>query len=104
MPTTKAAPVTRSVGITILDYSDSVRRGSYAYIEIQGAPNTDYTCEVQYKTTMSSADGHGTKRSDGNGNVSWKWKVGSRTSLDYMPTIYIDGGGDSVSVEFDVTE
>ncbi len=81
-----------------------MRRGSYAFIEIQGAPNTDYTCEVQYKTTMSNADGLGTKRSDGNGNVSWKWKVGSRTSLDYMPTIYIDGGGDSVSVEFEVTE
>ncbi len=103
-PTTKAAPVTRSVGITIIDYSDSVRRGAYAYIEIQGAPNTDYTCEVEYKSGMSEASGLGTKSSDANGNVSWKWKVGTRTSLNYTPTIYIDGGGDSVSVQFDVTE
>lgn len=97
-------PVTRSVGIRIVDYSESVRRGAYAFIEILGAPNTDYTCAVEYKTTMSSADGLGAKRSDSDGSVSWRWKVGSRTSLDYMPTIYIDGGGDSISVEFDVTE
>lgn len=101
-PTETPRPVTRSVGIIILDYSDEVRRGSYAFIKIQGAPNTDYDCEVEYKTTMSSADGLGTKRSDENGIVSWRWKVGSRTSLDYSPTIYIDGGGDSISVQFDV--
>ena len=103
-PTATPKPVTRSVGITILDYSDTVSRGSYAYIKIQGAPNTDYDCEVEYKSGMSTADGLGTKRSDGNGNVSWKWKVGSRTSLDYTPTIYIDGGGDSISVDFDVVK
>lgn len=103
-PTATPKPVTRSVGITILDYSNTVSRGSYAYIKIQGAPNTDYDCEVEYKSGMSTADGLGTKRSDGNGNVSWKWKVGSRTSLDYTPTIYIDGGGDSISVDFDVVK
>jgi len=103
-PATKAAPITRSVGITIIDYSDSVRRGSYAFIEIQGAPNTDYDCEVKYKTKWSDAQGIGIKQSDGNGVVSWRWKVSSNTSLDYMPTIYIEGGGDSVNVQFDVTE
>ena len=103
-PTKTPKPVTRSVGITILDYTDTVSRGSYAYIKIQGAPNTDYDCEVEYKSGMSTADGLGTKRSDGNGNVYWKWKVGSRTSLDYTPTIYIDGGGDSISVDFEVVK
>ncbi len=103
-PVTKAAPVTRNVTITILDYSDSVRRGAYAFIEIHGAPNTDYDCAVEYKSGMSTASGLGTKRSDSEGIVSWRWKVGSRTSLNYTPTIYVDGGGDSVSVSFDVTE
>lgn len=102
-PTFTVTPVMRSTRIMIMEYSDATRRGSYAYIKIQGAPNTDYTCQVQYKTTMSSADGLGKKRSDANGYVSWRWKVGSRTSLDYRPTIYIDGGGDSVSVRFSVT-
>ena len=103
-PATKAAPTTRSIGITILDYSDTVSRGEYAFIKIQGAPNTEYDCAVEYKTTMSNASGLGTKRSDTDGIVSWRWKVGTKTSLDYSPTIYIDGGGDSISVQFDVTK
>jgi len=103
-PASKAAPVTRAAGITIIDYSDSVSRGAYAFIKIQGAPNTDYDCQVMYKTDWSTADGLGVKRSDGEGYVSWKWKVGTRTSLDYTPTIYIDGGGDSISVDFEVTK
>lgn len=103
-PTPTPKPITRSVGITILDYSDTVGRGEYAYIKIQGAPNTDYDCEVEYKSGMSTAEGLGVKQSDGNGKVSWKWKVGSRTSLDYTPTIYIDGGGDSISVDFEVVK
>ena len=102
-PTTKSAPVTRAVGITILDYSDSVSRGAYAFIKIQGAPNTDYDCQVEYKSGWSEASGLGVKQSDANGIVSWKWKVGTRTSLDYTPTIYISGGGDSISVDFEVT-
>ena len=103
-PLTKAAPVTRSTEITIIDYSESVSRGSYAFIKIQGAPNTDYDCEVEYKSGMSEASGLGVKQSDSNGYVSWKWKVGTRTSLDYTPTIYVGGGGDSISVDFDVTK
>ena len=103
-PTATPKPITRSVGITILDYSDTVSRGGYAFIKIQGAPNTDYDCEVEYKSGMSTAQGLGVKQSDGNGNVSWKWKVGSRTSLDYTPTIYIDGGGDSISADFEVVK
>ena len=103
-PTPTPKPITRSVGITILDYSDTVGRGEYAYIKIQGAPNTDYDCEVEYKSGMSTAEGLGVKQSDGNGKVSWKWKVGSRTSLDYTPTIYIDGEGDSISVDFEVVK
>ena len=103
-PTPTPKPVRRSVGITIIDYSDTVGRGEYAYIKIQGAPNTDYDCEVEYKSGMSTAQGLGVKQSDANGNVTWKWKVGSRTSLDYTPTIYIDGGGDSISVDFEVVK
>lgn len=94
----------KAAGITILDYSESVGRGERAFIEIQGAPNTDYTCDVEYKSGYSTADGLGTKQSNAKGVVRWTWKVGSRTSLDYIPTIYISGGGDSVSVDFEVTK
>lgn len=50
---------TRSSGadIEILDYSSVVGRGEYAFIKIQGAPNTDYDCSVRYKSGMSTASG-----------------------------------------------
>lgn len=101
---TEAITRSKATGITILDYSDSVGRGERAFIEIQGVPNTDYTCDVEYKSGYSTADGLGTKQSDSEGVVRWTWKVGSRTSLDFTPTIYISGGGDSVSVDFEVTK
>ena len=101
---TEAITRASAVGITILDYSESVGRGERAFIEIQGEPNTDYTCDVEYKSGPSTADGLGTKQSNAKGVVRWTWKVGSRTSLDYIPTIYISGGGDSVSVDFEVTK
>lgn len=100
-PATKQS---RSTGITIISYTDVVGRGEYASIKIQGAPNTDYDCEVEYKSGPSEAAGLGVKRSDSKGIVSWSWKVGTRTSLDYIPTIYIEGGGDSISVDFEVVK
>ena len=108
-PTATPAPTaevsrSRAAGIVIVDYSKSVSRGARAFIEIQGAPNTEYICDVEYKSGSSSADGLGTKTSNGEGIVRWSWKVGSRTSLDYTPTIYISGGGDSISVDFEVTK
>ena len=101
---TEAITRAKATGIAILDYSESVGRGERAFIEIQGAPNTDYTCDVEYKSGYSTADGLGTKQSNAKGVVRWTWKVGSRTSLDYTPTIYISGGGDSTSVDFEVTK
>ena len=108
-PTATPAPTaevsrSRAAGIVIVDYSETVSRGARAFIEIQGAPNTEYTCDVEYKSGPSTADGLGTKSSNGDGIVRWSWKVGSRTSLDYTPTIYISGGGDSISVDFEVTK
>lgn len=94
----------RGVEIEILFYTETVGRGEYASIEIKGEPNTNYTCDVQYITQMSTAKGLGEKQSDGEGHVAWEWKVGTNTSLDYRPTIYIKGGEDTVSIRFDVTE
>lgn len=101
-PLTKADA--QSTGIEIVSCPDIVSRGEYASVQIKGEPNTDYTCSVQYKTTMSTAAGLGEKQSDDEGFVTWKWKIGTRTSLDYRPTIYIEGGGDSASVRFQVVE
>ena len=101
---TPASKQTGTSGIEIIEYTDVIGRGEYASIEIKGRPNTDYTCEVRYKTQMSTAKGLGKKTSDSEGYVSWSWKVSTNTSLDYRPTITISGGGDSIRVQFKVVE
>ena len=91
-------------GIEIVYYTETIARGDYASIEIKGVPNTTYNCQVEYKSGPSKAKGLGDKDSDGEGYASWIWKVGTNTSLDYRPTIYVSGGGDSISVRFQVVE
>lgn len=81
--------------------SSTVSPGEYAYVSIQGKPNTDYSITVTYKSGASTADGLYTKTSDSNGNVSWEWKVGTRTSSGTYP-IRISGGGQTISESFTV--
>lgn len=90
--------------IIIIDYTAVVGRNEMASIKIKCKPNTEYDCDVEYKSGPSTAKGLEVKRSDKDGYVSWTWKVGSRTSTTYRPTITITGGGSSVSVQFEVTE
>jgi len=73
-----------------------------ATVQIQGKPNTEYTCKVKYESGYSEASGLGTKTSDSQGYCSWTWKVGVNANPDYDPTIYISGGGDSKSCTFNV--
>lgn len=94
----------RSAEIEIVSYTTTVSRGDYASIKIKGEPDTNYTCDVKYKTQMSTAKGLGVKKSDDEGYVAWEWKVGTNTSLDYRLTIMIKGGGDDASVQFRVVD
>lgn len=98
-PTEK--PTDPPIVLEITGVSSVVSPGEYAYVSIQGKPNTDYSITVTYKSGASTAEGLYTKTSDGNGNVSWEWKVGTRTSSGTYP-IRISGGGQSVSCEFTV--
>lgn len=90
--------------IQIISYPEIIGRGEYATIEILGEPNTDYSCSVEYKSGPSTAKGLGEKQSDSKGSVSWTWKIGTNTSLDFRPIITVQGGGDSVRVRFQVVE
>lgn len=82
----------------------SVARSSDAYVQVKGAPNTDYRITVMYKSGASDADGLYTKTSDADGYVSWTWHIGGKTSLNFQPTITVSGGGQSISTKFTVTD
>lgn len=82
----------------------SVARNSDATVSIHGLPNTDYYISVRYSSGTATADGLGAKTSDADGNVSWTWHIGGRTSLDYDPVITVSGGGEEITARFTVTD
>lgn len=90
--------------LSFISVPTSVARNSDATVSIHGLPNTDYYISVRYSSGTATADGLGTKTSDADGNVSWTWHIGGRTSLDYDPVITVSGGGEEITARFTVTE
>lgn len=66
--------------LKVIEYTDKVYPGDVGYLKLQGEPNTDYKLTVKYYSGYSKADGVGTKTSNSKGIVSWRWRIGSRTS------------------------
>lgn len=85
----------------MIEYPATVCRNETATVTIQGKPNTQYSIEVHYKSGVSTAAGLESKVSDGDGMVSWSWKIGGRTSLGTF-RIVVSGGGETESMEFTV--
>lgn len=104
--TTTEAPTTTttkpSYKITLVNLTSPVGAGAMATITIKGAPNTNYGITVYYDSGASNADGLYAKQSDGNGNVTWTWKVGTRTHSG-THSIVISGGGNTYNTSFETT-
>lgn len=70
----------------------TVRRNEVVTITVKGNPNTEYTISVKYKSGHESkANGLGKAMSDADGNVSWTWRIGSRTGLGKATFTVSDG-------------
>ncbi len=70
----------KSHEITVISYPKRIKNGETATLTIKGLPNTEYSIKVYYSSGASKAAGLENKISDSNGNVSWKWRIGSRTN------------------------
>ena len=62
-----------------------------------------YSIVVRYSTSVSKAADLVPKVADENGLVTWKWRVGSRTTPGTY-TITVTGGGDTLETVFVVTD
>lgn len=98
-PTTP--PTEAATPIVFKSYTDHINAGETATVIIQGAPNTEYSIDVYYGSSESTAKGLEAKTSDSSGVVSWEWKVGTNTSKGEH-SITVRGGGTSETVEFTV--
>lgn len=104
-PAQETKPVETKAATTIqfTNYTNYVEAGSNATVTIQGAPNTEYKIHVYYDSGESKAQGLEPKTSDANGNVTWEWKVGPKTTPG-LHAIKVEGGGAENSVQFEVLE
>ncbi len=87
--------------IRLISITSPVSRNNTATLEIKGEPNTEYAITVYYSSGPSSAAGLESKYSDGEGYVSWSWRVGGKTK-DGEYRIIVSGGGKSLETEFAV--
>ena len=79
-------------------------RGAQASITINTAPNIRCTITVYYKSGALEAQGLEPKNSDGNGNCTWSWKVGTRTTPGNWRIVLTADGVGQTETTFTVTE
>ncbi len=98
-PITTQTPSSNSGKLKLISVTSPVGRNQKATVIVSGMPDTLYQISVYYSTTVSTASGLEPKQSDSNGEVSWTWKVGSRTAAG-AHKIVITGGGETLEFEF----
>lgn len=97
-PTPTPAPAAPTSGVVITREPGTVTRGSTATVGARSAPNVGCDITVIYKSGASTAAGLYPKTTDGNGNVSWSWKVGTRTTPGSWPVIITCGNATARTV------
>ena len=85
-----SATVTNTLDIEVLSEL-SFKRNQTATVTVKGKANTLYSIEVYYSSGKSTAAGLEDKTSDENGQVSWTFKVGGRTTPGEYKMIISDG-------------
>lgn len=85
-PTLIAKPSIR-LSLAFRSLTSPVHRGSNATASVHTAAGAQCDIEVEYKSGSSTAAGLLPKDADSAGNVSWTWKVGTRTTPGSWPVI-----------------
>jgi competence protein ComEC len=66
--------------LEIVSVTSPIGQGYTATLKAKTLPRAQCTITVYYKSGASTASGLYTKEADSQGNVSWSWKVGTRTT------------------------
>jgi len=80
-PVSPASSITQqALTLTITSVTSPVNAGASATLTAKTSPGAQCTITVYYKSGRSTASGLYPKEADSQGNVSWSWKVGTRTT------------------------
>ena len=94
-PASKPAPL--PVRITFPAGPASGHPGQVATLGAHYTPGVLCTIVVHYKSGPSKAQGLGAKRTDGSGNVSWSWIIGTNTTHGQWPITVTCGSASAQS-------
>lgn len=100
-----AAPVAVEPTIAVLSLTSPISHGSNATLAIRTVPGAACDINVIYKSGASEAAGLGSQVANGEGDVTWGWKVGTRTTPGtWRIEVTCTGGGQSVhaTIPFEV--
>jgi len=92
--------VPQELFLSIISVTSPVAPGENATLQAATLPGASCSIAVYYKSGPSTAAGLYTKTTDGHGNVSWTWKVGTRTTPGtWRIVVSAVLGGESMGVE-----
>lgn len=89
-------------GITIVSWPVTASRNEVVSVTVHGKANTKYQIEVHYKSGPSTSEDLAPQISNSDGEVTWTWKVGARSTAGTFDIIVKDYEGNSVKVEWTV--
>jgi outer membrane biosynthesis protein TonB len=81
----EAAAKAQQATVQILSISNPAPRNSIATLRAKVTPGATAYIAVHYESGDSIAQGLEPKQADANGNVSWSWHVGGRSTLGTVP-------------------
>ncbi|MBM7656200.1 hypothetical protein [Neobacillus cucumis] len=81
----EAAAKAQQATVQIISISNPAPRNSIATLRAKVAPGATAYIAVHYESGDSTAQGLEPKQADSNGNVSWSWHVGGRSTLGTVP-------------------
>jgi hypothetical protein len=92
-------PATASARVRLVRVTSPVSAGSYARLTVAVSPSRTCSIAVYYKTGKSKAAGLYPKRPIG-GRVTWRWKVGTRTTAGRWPIVVSCGSAGRLRTSF----
>jgi competence protein ComEC len=93
--------------INVVSLTSPIAPGGTSRLTINTIPGAACTITVYYKSGASQAAGLGSQTAGENGDVTWSWKVGSRTTpgiWSIVVTTKLNGQSISTEIPFEVRE
>ena len=104
--TVTSAVTSGPLSIEVVSLTSPISHGSTAKLTVKTAPGALCTITVYYKSGASEAAGLGDQTAGSSGTVTWRWKVGTRTTpglWSIVVTAEAGGQEESVEISFEVT-